>query len=112
MERDHCWRDRRGRACIRPSHLCRGIGLSLSSAAPTWRDTSWALVLISGLYLLLMALASYGFGAYLAALVIYQQLSGRSPIGLPSTFERIFVPPSRAVLLQEAAAEANARPGR
>jgi hypothetical protein len=51
-------------------------------------------------------------GAYLAALVIYQQLSGRSPIGLPSTFERIFVPPSRAALLQEAAAEANARPGR
>jgi len=43
------------------------IGLSLSSAAPTWRDTSWALLLVSGLYLLLMALAAYGFGAYLAA---------------------------------------------
>jgi hypothetical protein len=43
------------------------IGLSISSAAPTWRDTSWALVLMSGLYLVLMALASYGFGAYLAA---------------------------------------------
>jgi hypothetical protein len=43
------------------------IGLSISSAAPTWRDTSWALVLVSGLYLVLMALASYGFGAYLAA---------------------------------------------
>lgn len=42
------------------------IGLSLSSTAPTWRDTSWALVLVSGFYLLLMALASYGFGAYLA----------------------------------------------
>jgi hypothetical protein len=43
------------------------IGLSISSAAPTWRDTSWALLLASGLYLVLMALASYGFGAYLAA---------------------------------------------
>jgi hypothetical protein len=43
------------------------IGLSISSAAPTWRDASWALVLLSGLYLVLMALASYGFGAYLAA---------------------------------------------
>jgi hypothetical protein len=43
------------------------IGLSVSSTAPTWRDTSWALVLLSGLYLVLMALASYGFGAYLAA---------------------------------------------
>jgi hypothetical protein len=51
-------------------------------------------------------------GAYLAALVIYQQFSGRSPIGLPSTIDSIFVPPSRAALLQQAAAEANARFGR
>lgn len=43
------------------------IGFSVSSTAPTWRDASWALVLGSGLYLVLMALASYGFGAYLAA---------------------------------------------
>ena len=48
-------------------------------------------------------------GAYLAALVMYQQFSSRSPIGLPSTIERILVPPGRAALLQEAAAEANAR---
>jgi hypothetical protein len=43
------------------------IGLSASSAAPTWRDTSFALVLLSGLYLLLAALVSYGFGGYVAA---------------------------------------------
>ncbi len=43
------------------------IGLSVSSAAPTWRDASFALILLSGLYLLLAALASYGFGAYIAA---------------------------------------------
>src|SRR5262245_3492005 len=43
------------------------IGLSVSSAAPTWRDASWALMLMSGLYLVLMALASYGLVAYLAA---------------------------------------------
>lgn len=43
------------------------IGLSLSSTAPTWRDTSFALVLLSGLYILLAALASYGFGGYVAA---------------------------------------------
>ena len=43
------------------------IGLSVSSTAPTWRDTSFALVLLSGLYLLLVAAVSYGFGAYLAA---------------------------------------------
>jgi hypothetical protein len=43
------------------------VGVSLSSTAPTWRDASVALVLLSGLYLVLTALASYGFGAYLAA---------------------------------------------
>src|SRR5512143_1089789 len=43
------------------------IGISVSSTAPTWRDASMALVLLSGLYLVLMALACYGFGAYLMA---------------------------------------------
>jgi hypothetical protein len=43
------------------------LGLSVSSTSPTWRDSSAALVLLSGLYLLLVAVVSYGFGAYLAA---------------------------------------------
>ena len=43
------------------------IGVSVSSMAPTWRDASFALVLLSGLYLIIMALTSYGFGAYIAA---------------------------------------------
>jgi hypothetical protein len=38
------------------------IGLSVSSTAPTWRDASFALVLLSGLYLLLAAIVAYGFG--------------------------------------------------
>ena len=42
------------------------IGLGLASASPTWRDTSFALVLLSGLYLVLAALASYGLGGYIA----------------------------------------------
>jgi hypothetical protein len=42
------------------------IGISVSSTAPTWRDASFALILLSGLYLLLTALAAYGFGAYVA----------------------------------------------
>ena len=42
------------------------IGLSVSSTAPTWRDGSAFLWIISGLYLLLAAIASYGFGGYLA----------------------------------------------
>ena len=43
------------------------VGMSVSSTAPTWRDASFALVLLSGLYLLLAAAAAYGFGAYVAA---------------------------------------------
>jgi hypothetical protein len=48
------------------------IGLSVSSTAPTWRDASFALVLLSGLYLILAALASYGLGGYLAGLMRVQ----------------------------------------
>jgi hypothetical protein len=42
------------------------IGLSVSSTAPTWRDASLPLVLLSGLYLVLVALAAYGLGGYVA----------------------------------------------
>jgi len=42
------------------------VGLSVSSTSPTWRDTSAALALLSGLYLLLQALAAFGLGGYLA----------------------------------------------
>jgi hypothetical protein len=45
------------------------IGLSASSTSPTWRDASFALVLLSGLYILLAALVSYGLGGYLAGLM-------------------------------------------
>ena len=40
------------------------IGLAVSSTAPTWRDASLALVALSGLYLVLVALISYGVGGY------------------------------------------------
>src|SRR5690606_40589823 len=42
------------------------IGLAVSSTAPTWRDASIALWLLTGLYLILVALASYGLGGYIA----------------------------------------------
>lgn len=42
------------------------IGLSVASTAPTWRDTSATLAALSGLYLLLAALVSFGFGGYVA----------------------------------------------
>lgn len=48
-------------------------------------------------------------GTYLAALVIYQQVAGRSPVGLPALEQ---MPAPRALLLQEAAQEANMQFGR
>lgn len=42
------------------------IGVSVTSSAPSWRDASFALVLLSGLYLLVVGLLSYGLGAYVA----------------------------------------------
>jgi len=42
------------------------IGLAIVSSSPTWRDTSAALAMLSGLYLLLAALVSFGVGGYIA----------------------------------------------
>jgi hypothetical protein len=42
------------------------IGLGVTSAAPTWRDASAALWLLSGLYLVLQAAISFGVGGYIA----------------------------------------------
>jgi hypothetical protein len=46
-----------------------GIGLSVGSTAPAWRDASCALVLLSALYVVLAALASYGLGGYVVGLM-------------------------------------------
>jgi hypothetical protein len=45
------------------------IGLGISSTAPTWRDASAALAILSGLYLILQATISFGLGGYLAGRV-------------------------------------------
>ena len=45
------------------------IGLGVSSTAPTWRDASAALAILSGLYLILQAVVSFGLGGYLAGRV-------------------------------------------
>src|SRR4051812_28584753 len=42
------------------------VGLGVSSTAPTWRDASVALWILSGTYLILQAIVSFGFGAYIA----------------------------------------------
>jgi len=43
-----------------------GIGLSVASTAPTWRDSSGWLWLLSGIYLIFVALCAFGFGGYVA----------------------------------------------
>ena len=43
-----------------------GIGIAFSSTAPTWRDSSMALVLLTGVYLLFVAITSFGVGGYIA----------------------------------------------
>jgi hypothetical protein len=42
------------------------IGIAVTSTAPTWRDSSVALQLLAGIYLVLVAIAAFGVGGYLA----------------------------------------------
>jgi len=42
------------------------IGIAVTSTAPTWRDSSMALQLLAGIYLVLVAIAASGVGGYLA----------------------------------------------
>jgi hypothetical protein len=52
------------------------VGLGISSTAPTWRDASAALWLLSGLYLIIQAALSFGVGEYIA---------GRTSVGLAAS---------------------------
>ena len=51
-----------------------GIGLSVLSTAPTWRDSSAFLWTLSGVYLLFVAIAAFAVGGYMTARL-------RSPMG-------------------------------
>jgi threonine/homoserine/homoserine lactone efflux protein len=42
------------------------VAFGVASTSPTWRDASFALWLLSGLYLVFVALVSFGFGGYVA----------------------------------------------
>ena len=43
-----------------------GIGLAVSSTAPTWRDSTPWLWLLSGIYLIFVAISAFGIGGYAA----------------------------------------------
>jgi hypothetical protein len=85
----------------------RDVGAILLPAGDAWReawtrDPNLALYSDDGLH-------PSAEGSYLAALVIYQRLTGRTPVGLPSKVGRVSIDPAHARLLQEAAAASNAR---
>jgi hypothetical protein len=42
------------------------LGIALASSSPSWRDASVALAALSGLYVVLVTIASFGFGGYIA----------------------------------------------
>src|SRR5215213_4264702 len=42
------------------------LGIALASSSPTWRDASFALAALSGLYIILTTIASFGLGGYIA----------------------------------------------
>jgi hypothetical protein len=42
------------------------VGLGVTSAAPSWRDASVALWILSGIYLILQAILSFGLGGYVS----------------------------------------------
>jgi hypothetical protein len=60
-----------------------GIGLSVMSTAPTWRDSSSWLWVLSGLFLVFVALCAFGFGGYAAGRM---RLATRAPAGAESEF--------------------------
>jgi hypothetical protein len=68
LEWTPCWAGGLAAAALSFVLLAFGFALGLGVASPSssWRDTSAILSLVSGLWLLLTALASFGLGGYLA----------------------------------------------
>src|SRR6476659_5144464 len=54
------------------------VGLGVTSAAPSWRDASAALWILSGIYLILQAVLSFGLGGYVAGRVRTSAATGRA----------------------------------
>jgi hypothetical protein len=52
------------------------VGLGVSSTAPTWRDSSAALWILSGVYVIVVALASYGLGGYIVGRMRHRLIEG------------------------------------
>lgn len=55
------------------------LGLGVSSSSPSWRDTSFALAILSGLFILLAAIISFGAGGYLGMKMRVQMSPADAP---------------------------------
>jgi hypothetical protein len=54
------------------------VGMGVSSTAPTWRDASAALWLLSGIYLILQAIVSFALGGYIGGRLYRPLVAGPS----------------------------------
>jgi hypothetical protein len=54
------------------------VGLAVSSTAPTWRDASVVLWVLSGIWLVVVAVAAYGLGGYVAGRMRQGLIEGNS----------------------------------
>jgi hypothetical protein len=66
------------------------VGLSVVSTSPSWRDTSVFLWLVSGLYLVFAALASFGFGGYVAGRLSHRFAGSDAEIAFRDGMNGIF----------------------
>lgn len=53
------------------------VGMGVTSTAPTWRDASAALWILSGIFLILQAVLSFGLGGYIAGRTAAPQTVGQ-----------------------------------
>ncbi|HEY5047231.1 MAG TPA: hypothetical protein VII49_04315 [Rhizomicrobium sp.] len=56
-----------------------GVGLAISSGSPTWQDTSTVLWVVSGAFLIFIALSSFGLGGYVAGRM-RARIAGAAPL--------------------------------
>lgn len=54
------------------------LGLAMASPSPTWRDASIGLALLTGLYLILAAVISFGTGGYVSGRLAWGDQSSRA----------------------------------
>ena len=55
------------------------LGIAIASSSRTWRDASIALAILSGLYVILITIASFGLGGYIAGRLRSRWVTSTAP---------------------------------